>query len=45
MYKALRDHNEVFSGLVARVCSLYPGLAGFEVRFVLSLLSSAPAEP
>jgi len=33
------------SGLVARVCSLYPGLAGFEVRFVLSLLSSAPAEP
>jgi subtilisin family serine protease len=28
------------SGLLARVVSVYPGLAGFEARFILSLLAS-----
>ena len=31
------------SGLLARLLSVYPGLAAFEARFVLSLLSSARA--
>jgi subtilisin family serine protease len=29
------------SGLLARILSVYPGLAGFEARFILSLLSGA----